>query len=382
MAKAAKITVKDKNILESLQDFFRSILRQEDVNAILVPQKLPMKNVAMPTLVTDPDDLAGVDPLAPVYPLNAGKVAAKLTRKPGAGKIVAVMRPCEIRAFVELVKLKQGNPDEIILLGIDCLGAYQNRDYFKIVGDDFGKTTRTFYENALSGKETALGDINISTACKACEHPIPQNADILIGLIGVDTDNELLVQAQTEKGSHLLDKLHLSGSDVPSQRKAAIDALLVDRIAYRDAMFEKTHEQINGIEEMTAYFANCVNCYNCRVACPVCYCRECVFCTDVFDHDPSQYLQWSKRKGVIKMPTDTLFYHLTRLAHISTACVGCGQCSNACPNDIPVMEVFRMVAQRTQKAFDYEAGLNMKDNPPLSEFHEDEFPDVVGIGHP
>jgi formate dehydrogenase subunit beta len=115
------------------------------------------------------------------------------------------------------------------------------------------------------------------------------------------------------------------------------------------------------------------------VACPVCYCKECVFVTDVFNHDPSQYLQWANRKGIIKMPTDTLFYHLTRLAHMSTACVGCGQCSNACPNDIPVMELFRTVAQNTQQAFEYTAGRSVDEKPPLSEFRENEFNEVVGI---
>jgi formate dehydrogenase subunit beta len=78
------------------------------------------------------------------------------------------------------------------------------------------------------------------------------------------------------------------------------------------------------------------------------------------------------------MPTDTAFYHLTRLAHMSTSCVGCGQCSNACPNDIPVMELFRMVAARTQEAFEYEPGRSLHDAPPLSVFKEKEFAEVTG----
>ncbi len=80
------------------------------------------------------------------------------------------------------------------------------------------------------------------------------------------------------------------------------------------------------------------------------------------------------------MPTDTIFYHITRIAHMSTACVGCGQCTNACPNDIPVMELFRTVSYLTQKVFEYEAGRSIEDDPPLSVFREDELTDVVGIG--
>ena len=380
MGGTMKIEVENNDILQSLRDFFRSLLEKKAIDAILVPQKLPMKNMVMPMLVTDAKDLSHVDPLAPVFPLNAGRMAARLTKKPIGGKILVVLRTCELRAFIELVKLKQARTEEIILLGIDCLGAFQNRDYFELVGDDPSETTRLFHESVLAGESGAIKGFEIAPACQTCEHPIPEQADILIGLYGVDTHHNLLVQANTQSGEDFLEGAHLSPAASPSQRKAVVDALLKDRKARRDAMFANTRQQIDGIEKLTTYFANCVNCYNCRVACPVCYCRECVFSTDVFEHEPSQYLGWSKRKGMIKMPTDTVFYHLTRLAHMSTACIGCGQCSNACPNDIPVMEVFRTIAHRSQKAFGYEAGRSLDEKPPLSEFREKEFEDIVGMG--
>jgi len=379
MSITAKIEVKGQDLLAALEDFFRSVLELDDVSAVLIPQRLPMKNVVMPALITDPDELRGIDPLAPYFPMNASKVVSRLTRKPIGGKIVAVLRPCEMRAFVELVKLNQGKTDDLVMVGLDCLGAYSNRDYFQFVGEDLKKSTVQFYTNVLSGKGGQNGDIDLTSACKACEHPFPTGADVLIGLLGVATESQLLVQSQSTAGEELLGRLNLKSTKEPSTRKEAIDALLAERTAFRDQMFLETSEATNDLEKLTVYLANCVNCYNCRVACPVCYCKECVFVTDVFNHDPSQYLQWSRRKGTIKMPTDTVFYHITRLAHISTACVGCGQCSNACPNDIPVMELFRTIAQRTQAAFDYEAGRDINEAPPLSVFREEEFADVVGI---
>jgi formate dehydrogenase (coenzyme F420) beta subunit len=379
MAISAKIDVKDQDILSSLKNFFRSILQLEDVSAILVPQHLPMKNVVMPTLVTDPERLDGVDPLAPIFPMNTAKVVSKLTRKPSGGKMVVVLRSCEIRAFIELVKLKQGYMDEVVIIGIDCLGAYKNTDYFKFVGEDISESTKKFYQSVLSGKGAAMDDVDIASACKACEYPVPDGADIIIGLFGMDTNSQLLVQAKNSQGEDLLTRLGLPELEEPQARRDAIESLITRCTEYRDKMFSETTEATNTLEKLTRYLANCINCYNCRVACPVCYCKECVFVTDVFNHEPSQYLKWALRKGAIKMPTDTVFYHITRLAHMSTACIGCGQCSNACPNDIPVMELFRTVAQRTQKAFEYEAGRSIEDDPPLSVFMEDELADVVGI---
>jgi formate dehydrogenase subunit beta len=378
MAKIAKIGVKEQNLLSSLQRFFKTFLEQGEISALLVPQHLSMKKAVMPTLVTDPEKLNATDPLAPVFPINAAKMVSKLTRKPLGGRVAVVLRPCEIRAFIELVKLKQGRMEEVILLGIDCLGAYSNIDYPRFAGEEGSEATLRFCQNVLAEKGTAFEGFDLSPACKACEHPIPENADVLIGIIGVDINDHLLVKANTPKGEGLLEKLNLPEAKEPEGRKEAIDTLLSKRIAYRDQMFAENTEATSDIEKLTSYLANCVNCYNCRVACPVCYCKECVFVTDVFDHEPSQYLRWAKRKGIIKMPTDTVFFHITRLAHMSTACIGCGQCSNACPNNVPVMELFRTVASYTQRVFDYEAGRSVEDDPPLSVFHEKEFLELTG----
>ncbi|QTA85135.1 Coenzyme F420 hydrogenase/dehydrogenase, beta subunit C-terminal domain [Desulfonema magnum] len=379
MAKTAKIEVKNQDLLASLRSLLKSVLEMEDVSAMLIPQHLPMKNVVMPVLVNDPEYLDDADPLAPAFPMNAAKIVSRLTRKPMGGKVVAVLRPCEIRAFVELVKLRQARTEELIIIGTDCLGTYNNKDYFRFLEKKGTESTALFYRNVLSGKGAAMEDIDLSPACKSCEFPIPVAADMLIGLVGVDTEKHFMVQSLTPRGEALFNNLNLSEAEEPSARKAAVQSLIAERVAYRDKMFAETAEATNSVEKLTTYLANCVNCYNCRVACPVCYCKECVFVTDVFNHEPSQYLKWAARKGAIKMPTDTVFYHITRLAHMSTACVGCGQCSNACPNDIPVMELFRTVSHQTQKAFNYEPGRSLDEEAPLSVFREAEFEEVVGI---
>jgi len=378
MAKIVKLEVKDQNPLTAVESFLARLLREGECRALLVARHLPMKHAVMPVLIADPAGVAGADPLAPVFPINAAKVVSKLTRKPLGGKVAVVLRPCEIRAFIELVKLKQGSMEDVVLVGMDCLGAYSNVNYPRFAGDNGNEATLRFYRNIREGKGTAWDDFDLSSACKACEHPIPEGADLAICLLGADLDREVLVQANTVRGEGLLDALGLPGASDPPGRQEAVAALLSQRLAERDRMFQKTSEATNDLGKLTAYLANCVNCYNCRVACPVCYCKECVFVTDVFDHEPSQYLRWAERKGILKMPTDTVFYHITRLAHMSTACVGCGQCSNACPNNVPVMELFRTLAHGTQQAFGYEAGRSLEDEPPLSVFREKEFSEVTG----
>jgi len=374
-----KINRQADELLTDIQGFLKSVLELDDINGVLVPRRLPVKNTVMPALVSSPEFLDEADPLAPAFTVNSAKNLSRLTRKGLAASIAAVMRSCEIRAFVELVKLHQSEREPVLLIGMDCLGALTNRSYPKFVEKNPENPSDAFRKARLAGNDPPEPAI-MNSACRICEHPVPEGADIVIGLYGVDLESGLFLQAKTERGRGILEKIGASPTEAPKDQAEVVKKLIDERIAARDQVFEETAEAVSSIEKLSAYLADCVNCYNCRVACPACYCRECVFTTDVFDHDPMQYLQWADRKGALKMPTDTVFYHITRLTHMSTACVGCGQCANACPNDIPLTELFRTVSHRTQAAFDYEAGRSTEEAPPLLVFKEEEFSEIVGIG--
>ena len=383
MSTFSKIDVKDKDLLATLQGFFKHLLESDKIDALMVPWRLPMSNNVMSTLIIDPEIMDHADPLAPCFPINAAKMASKLTKRQSGHTVGLVMRPCEIRAFVELIKLKQGAFDDIVIISLDCLGAFSNTDYNTFyttsAKEDPMDSTRQFYEHVLDKKSGSIEDMDIASACKVCEYPVSKNADINIGLYGVDYKTQLIVEAVTPKGQEVAGALSLPKTSEPSGRQQAINTLVTDRTAKRDDMFEQMAQTTSNIEKLSTYLAKCVNCYNCRVACPVCYCKECVFVTDVFDHDAFQYLQWAKHKGKIKMPVDTDFFHLTRMAHIGLSCVGCGQCSNACPNDIPLMELFRTIAHHAQKEFDYEAGRSVDEPIPLTVFNDKEYEEVVGV---
>lgn len=371
------IEVRDGDLRAAIRGFLESILARDSIHALLTPARLPDRNLVSPVLFSDPRHLTHADPLSPAFPLNGARLVSRLTRQSTGGPIAVVLRPCEIRAFSELVKLKQGTREDLLIIGLDCLGALTN-EAFQAAAEDGQDLTGRFCRDVLShpeGPET----FELASACKVCEHLIPETADVMIGLYGLEERGKLWCRAGTPAGAEVLKGLGLPAGNAPAERGRVVEELVRQRVAERDEMFARTRAETGDLRKLNAYLAACVNCYNCRVACPVCYCRECVFSTDVFDYEPAQYLRWADRKGAVKMPTDTVFYHLTRMAHISTTCVGCGQCSNACPNDIPLMELFRTVSHRIQQSFDYEPGRNIDEPPPLAVFEENELSEVVGI---
>jgi formate dehydrogenase subunit beta len=373
MTELTKLAYKKGEMNAALAGVLKGLIERGVVAAVLTPARQPNGGV-MPTLITDPKETEWADPFAPAVPLNAAKVASSLTAKPSGKPTALVMRSCEVRALVELVKLNQADLEEVLLIGVDCLGRFENADFLKRSRD--GKTTESFLEQAQAGRTTIDG-VEIADACTICEFPVPKQVDIRLGVLGAGSGSAL-VEWVTDKGRAARDKLGMSIDEPPPKRAEAVEKLTRQRKEARDEKLAAFRDATGSFQKLESHLSGCINCYNCRVACPVCYCKECVFVTDTFRHDGEQYLGWAKRSGALKMPTDTLFYHLVRLTHMSTLCVGCGQCSSACPNDIELMPLFRATAEKTQARFDYLAGRSFEEKQPLAVFYDDELPEVTG----
>jgi len=78
------------------------------------------------------------------------------------------------------------------------------------------------------------------------------------------------------------------------------------------------------------------------------------------------------------MPVNTVMFHLTRLNHMVMSCVGCGLCDTACPNDIPVMSLFRTVGLQAQQMMEYEPGRSYDEPAPATMFQDSELLDESG----
>jgi len=365
------LSVGDGGVLEIVRAFLTSLLQKKLVDALLVPLELSTGDNVVPTIVSDPDRLQAANPLAPVMPVNSARPVSTITAvSPSPNKLGVVLRPCELRALIELVKLKQASLENLLLIGVDCLGTYSVNDYGKFV-QETAFPVNDFLNKFKEGKEDPL----LRKSCQVCEYPIPMSADLVIGLVGMDFNTGILLQANTAEGERIIEELGLEEGNVEG-REAAISKLVSQRIERREQLLKQVQGDVQGMQNLMATLAPCINCHNCKTACPLCYCKECFFDSPVFEFEAEKYLGWAQRKGALRMPTDTLLFHLTRLNHMVISCVGCGLCTEACPNDIPVFDVFRLVGYQVQKTFDYVPGRSLDEELPLTTFREAELTDI------
>ncbi len=364
------LKVKNGDVTGSVNEFLKELLKSGKIHALLVMQEVPSKKISFPVLISDPDQLH-TDVFAPVLPVSTASIVSKMTKFQAAKKPVGVvMRPCQIRALVELVKLNQADLENIIIIGVDCLGTFPLKTY-----TDFPekKTPTQFILDAFRNK-SENAEKYLRSACFVCKDSVPVNADIVIGLYGVDVGKEILVEVCTDVGKKLVDGIKLDSKNV-KDRESAVKAVRKDKTKKRDD-FVKNNDSLKGIKALSEFFDKCVNCHNCMNACPICYCKECLFDSCVFDAEAYKYLRKAESKGLFKMPDDSLLFHITRMNHMILSCVECGLCEQACPSDIPLMDVFIPAAESAQKEFDYYPGKNLEEKIPMVVYREDEYVEV------
>ena len=377
------IPTQNQSVTRALQDFFAGLLKTGAVDALLVPSRISGSPYVKPCLIASPDRVDETVPLGPGFFVNAGPMVSRLTRT-RAGAVIGVwLRPCEVRAFVELTKLRQGAREEVVILSMDCPMALSRKDYddWAAQGTSGAGDVENWIHTVYQKPGTRVDAWSVARACQVCETPYSLNADVSVMLLGADLGREIPVRADTEKGEKLLSAVDLPGGQEPEQRQSLLAEQTSDRTAAFQAMDEDMLTQTGSIDALNRFFSACVNCHNCRSVCPACYCKECVFHTDAVAYAPTQYLSWADKWGRLPMPNDTVFFHLTRLAHIGCTCVGCGQCTLACPSHIPVSDLFISVSRNARQPFDYMPGRDDEEPLPLSVFQESEFTDIVGMGN-
>jgi coenzyme F420-reducing hydrogenase delta subunit/ferredoxin len=141
-----------------------------------------------------------------------------------------------------------------------------------------------------------------------------------------------------------------SFADITIGNTAAQGATAAARYAELERFLERPREE--RLAYWTAEFDRCLKCYACRQVCPMCYCERCLA-----DKNRPQAIDTSThRKG-------NFAWQLSRAIHLAGRCVGCDECTRACPAGIDLRLLNLSLARAAEIQFDYRAGMDPAREP-------------------
>jgi len=357
----------NKGIEEGVHDLLVHLLESGTVQGVFSLMKTNEEGGVDYSLITDVEHIQNAVPFQPLMPVNAGRALSLFTLDGPAPKpIAAVLRPCELRAFIELVKRAQGSLENFLLISLTCGGVYPLKS---LARGTFGSDSAEYW-SSVEKSEIPEG---IRLTCRSCVDFVPLQADIVFAAVGAENiEKECLMLLPTENGRKI-------AGDLPGAQgggkydEGRTGDLKKKRLEEKDRLFKDFDANRKGQAEMIKTFTPCLGCHACGEVCPICSCLLCTFDSKTSDYNPENIDFDLNHKGGLKVPTGNLFYHLGRMSHMAVSCVGCGMCSDVCPVNIPVATVFTRVGDSLQKVFEYQPGLDVEQPVPSGTFKEDEF---------
>jgi formate dehydrogenase subunit beta len=360
-----------KGAEDGLKELLRFLLQNERVKGVITLRKTAADGAISYSLITNPDDIESAVPLFPLMPVNLAKQLSRLTLIEAATQPIAVvLRPCELRAFVELVKRIQGSLENILVISSTCAGVYPLK---MAVEQNIGEHLSEYWKAVKQGEFAP----NMRLACQACEYFVPYTADITLSLLGnKGMDKETTLLLNTEKGESIVERMPGKFSE-GGLDTAALEQIRNKRKAEKEKLSDAAELSNLGIDEITKTFSRCISCRNCSAVCPACYCHVCFFQTETSQHERGYYERELEKKGCVAIFCDAILYHLVRLFHVSMSCTACGQCGDVCPANIPLWAIALKTGEAVQRTFNYVPGKDMEEGLPLTTFVPEEFAGIV-----
>ena len=326
------------SIQEELRSTAAELLEQGKVDLVVgfTEGTLPMR--ATPSVITTPDAAQRLvwnsycsNNLA-VYLPRCFAPDSQLREPPPPPKVAIIVKGCDGRSAVGLIKEKQLPRENLVIIAAPCRGMLDAAVAQRLVGINEVVSAEEAGDTVLikddSGKETSVKrEELLAEACRFCTHRAPAVCDKTIG------------------------------ESPPEEAPEATDGLF-------EAFLKKP------AAERWDYFCSeiskCVLCRACQSACPNCYCKLCFA-----DQTRPNWV------GPGDELRDVILYHLGRIFHQAGRCVDCGACVRACRMGVDLRTFTYGLVKDAEELFGYTPGLDPEEAPPLTTFTPDDPEDFI-----
>jgi formate dehydrogenase (coenzyme F420) beta subunit len=349
-------------------------LENDIVDGVLAVKKGVDLYDAVPTLITDPADIAQTAGSLHCGTLLLSKLIKKYLDGANDMRLAVTVKGCDAMGIYELAKRNQVNLDNLLLIGVNCGGSVSPVTARKMIREKFGVdpndvvkeeidkgqfiiVTKDGQHKGISMDELEEEGFGRRSNCRRCKMKVPRQADLACGnwgVIGDKAGKATFIEVCSEKGANLLDAAVAAGAvktDAANPKGVEIrgkveNAMLKLGDKWRKKDFESLGEGKDRLKKIMNDTSRCIKCYACIENCPICYCVEC-----------------STRKPYLVTPGQVpppFMFHLIRYAHISDSCINCGQCEENCAMDIPNALFMHALQVDLEEMFGHVPGVDME----------------------
>ena len=349
-------------------------LENNIVDGVLAVKKGADLYEAVPTLITDPDEIAGAAGSLHCGTLLLSKLIKKYLDGARDKRLAVTVKGCDAMGIYELAKRNQVNLDNLLLIGVNCGGTVSPvtarkmiREKFEVDPDDVVKEEidkGQFIIMTKDGEHRGISMDDLEDAgygrrpnCRRCKMKIPRQADLACGnwgVIGDKAGKATFVEVCSEKGANLLNAAVAAGAVAtePANPKGIEIRGKVEKSMlklgdkWRARYFESLGEGKERLQKIMEDTSRCIKCYACIENCPICYCVEC-----------STKKPYLVEPGQVPPP---FMFHLIRYVHVSDSCVNCGQCEEHCAMDIPNSLYMHALQVDMERMFGHTPGVDLE----------------------
>lgn len=329
----------------SVQTILEHIWRQAGLQGMLIPSSNGGLGMTKPRLIQDPAELAHLNPFRPVMTLNAARlIPALLDEHPGE-KLGILLRPCELRALIEMVKHRPLALDRLLTISVDCLGTFPPDDYLWRV-ERKGSADLLTDESLRFARQGGILAYRYRAACQFCASPFTAGAQVNIGVLGLPVRQYLVI---TTRDDHIAEQIRVQAIPATRAEQKVVDQR--ERLLARlDEQHSRTRERVLvgladylpvDVDSLIQQFNQCGSCNACMLVCPIC----------AVDFPRAGEDQKYLRQDVMRW---------------LVSCAGCGMCELACPEHRPLTVIFTHLREQLTGALDYTPGISIDQGLPIA----------------
>jgi formate dehydrogenase subunit beta len=328
--------------LGTVQKFLRAVWEQAELEGMLVVAGSAQSAAASyqpasgkAQVIQQAGLIGEVNPFGPLMTENLARDIPRLIGEQCGKRLGVLLRPCELRALVEVAKHTSVNLENLLTVSVDCLGTLSAEDFDWRA--EQGESVNDVTDEALQfARQGGILDYRHRMACQICAAPGAQLADLNINLLGLPVRQYILVQARDAGTAERLHLDQITDGEADGEAARQHEQALAQLAERRQHTLERAakslaEDQPHDLEALVAQLEQCGECQDCMAACPICT-------ADFPERDANG--------------------HYTRKAMVRwlVSCAGCGMCEQACSSQLPLATIFSLIREQLDEELHYSPG--------------------------